>query len=477
MNRKWIWIALLVFLLPIVARAAWFYPGTYSRAEKVQIPDYNAMQLPLAPLQTPQAADVDSQMEGVVVFDMTHANLFQQGEVQALTEALTARGGQVEFDMEYEMLAARLRYASAYVIVAPNSTYTGEEIRLLADFVARGGRLAVFTDATRGTLFYDYNTGNPTQASDSNAVNPLLAPFGITINNDYLYNLAENEGNFRNVYFDQFGQADLTGDLKRVALYGTHSVKTETGTLLLSGGEKTFSSLTDAHNTLEGGAALSADGNVLVFGDATFLSTPYNQVADNSTLIGNIADFLLGGARQPALVDFPFLFRGKTVQVLPTAEVQMTAEMVAALGQMQANLSYLSVDLKMVEEAPDEGDMLILGTFVQSDDLDPFIKDFDLVTDDYSSFVEVPGIGKVGRTGNGLVLFLPGEKGNTLILLAETTDDLTYLLSTLNYGGLSSCLVQGEVALCSIGFGGSFSEDPYVPYEEPVEEATPTPAG
>ena len=56
-----------------------------------------------------------------------------------------------------------------------------EEIRLLTDFVDRGGRLAIFTDATRGMLLYDYNTGAESQFSDSNAVNPLLAPFGISL--------------------------------------------------------------------------------------------------------------------------------------------------------------------------------------------------------------------------------------------------------------------------------------------------------
>ena len=53
MNRKWIWIALAVFVLPIAARALWFFPGYYSRAEAVQTPDYSAMQLSSAPMRRP----------------------------------------------------------------------------------------------------------------------------------------------------------------------------------------------------------------------------------------------------------------------------------------------------------------------------------------------------------------------------------------------------------------------------------------
>lgn len=480
MNRKWIWIALAVFVLPIAARALWFFPGYYSRAEAVQTPDYSAMQLSSAPMRAAAPEADAQQMGGRVVFDAAHSNQYQQSEVQALTGALGARGAQVEFDMDYGTLEARLRYASAYVTIAPNAYFSSDEIRSLTAFVERGGRLAVFTDATRGTLYYDYNTGSESLFADSNAVNPLLAPHGITVNNDYLYNLQENEGNFRNVLFEQFAKNELTFGLKQVALYGTHSVGTASGQVLLTGGDQTFSSLTDAHDPLEGGAALSADGNVLVFGDFTFLHAPYNEVADNATLIANIADFLLGGAREQTLANFPYLFQGKTVQVLPTSEVQMTAEMVASLGRMQSALQYLNVGIQVVEDDP-TGDRLILGTFTQSDDLDPFIEGFDLATDDFSSFVEVPGFGKVGRTGNGLLLFETGSQGNTLVLLAETTDDLTYLLDALS-SGLYGCLIQGEVGVCSIGYGGSFSEDSTVDSyggtpapAEPAAEGTPVP--
>jgi hypothetical protein len=478
MNRKWILIALLAFLLPVIARALWFFPG-YGTRPKVKTPDFAAMKMPVAPVQSPAPDANLTQAGGVVVFDTLHANQFQQSEVQSLTEALGARGARVEFDMEYGMLESRLRYASAYVIVAPNMLFTNDEIRILTAFVERGGRLAVFTDATRGALLYDYNTGTESLFPDSNAANPLLGPFGITINSDYLYNLVENEGNFRNVFFDDFGKNELTFGLKQVAFYGAHSVKSDSGLVLLSSGEQTLSSLTDAHNPSEGGAALSADGNVLAFGDFTFLSTPYNGVADNSTLIANIADFLLGGTRKQSLANFPFIFSGKTVQVLPTSEVQMTAEMVAALGGMQFSLQMVNTQMQMVDKAPVKGDTIVLGTFTQTEDLLPYIEAFNLVTDDFSPYIELDGFGKIGRTGNGLLLFEAGKQGNTLILLAETTDDLTYLLNTLN-SGLYGCLIQGEIGVCSIGYGGSFSEEPTyevtpTPYDAPAGQGTPAP--
>ena len=48
---------------------------------------------------------------------------------------------------------------------------------------------------------------------------------------------------------------------------------------------------------------------------------------------------------------------------------------------------------------------------------------------------------------------------------------MTSLLDTLSAGDLSGCLVQGNVAACSIGFGGSFDE------VTPTPELTPTAGG
>jgi hypothetical protein len=355
--------------------------------------------------------------------------------------------------------------------------FTSDESRIISAFVQRGGRLVVFSDATRGLLSYDFVTGNQTMYSDSDIVNPLLAPFGLSVNNDYLYNIVRNEGNFRNVFFDQFGKSEVTFGLKQIALYGTHSVKTDSGLILLSSGDQTLSSQTDAHDPSAGGAALSADGNVLVFGDFTFLTTPYNEVADNAALIANIADFMLSGTRKQTLANFPYIFNGKNVQILPTSEVQITAEMIASLGRMQTSLKMLNLEMKITDKVPAEGDTLILGTFTQNGDLLPLIKPFGLLVDEFAPYIEVPGFGKVGRTGTGMLLFKPGPKGNTLILLADTNDDLTYLLDALSAGGLTGCLLQGEVGVCSIGFGGSFSENPTpTPVITPVE-ATPTAAG
>ncbi|MCL5611759.1 MAG: hypothetical protein M1485_04280 [Chloroflexi bacterium] len=473
MNRKTITIILALFILPIVLRFAWYFPG-FDLPHKIQTPDYASLKMPQAPISTPQPEDI-KQKGGVVLLDYSHSNQFRPSEFQAMADALTRRGARVEINTDTAKLESQLKAASSYIIISPSINFTADETRFILDFERRGGRLAFFTDATRGLVYTDYTSGSPVILPDTDIVNPLLESFGISFNNDYLYNLTDNEGNFRNVFFEQFGKSDLTWGLKKITLYGVHSVKTDSGLALLVGGDKTFSSGTDAmpgNDSKQGWAAsaLSADGNVLAVGDFTFMQTPYNTVADNNILVNNVADFLIGGTHQVTLADFPFVFNGATASILPTSNVQMTAEMTGALSRLQAELKTLNVDMKISETATNSGNEIVLGTFSPSDDLAKYIDAFSLKLDGTSEFVEVPQFGKLGRAGNGILLFSAGKSGNTIVLLADTETDLTTLMDTLSSGSLAGCVLQNNIGVCSIGSGGKFSTTP-----APAAEGTPTP--
>ena len=471
MNRKFFWIALAALVLPILLRLVWLFPG-FDLPRTISTPNYANLKMPEAPISTTQVGAV-KQTGGAVFIDYAHSNQFQPNEIQTLSDALDLRGARVEFVSDTTTLSTNLKSASAYVVISPSTNFTVEDIKLVQDFVGRGGRLAVFTDATRGQVLYDFQ-GNPVaNTPDVNTANPLLEPFGIIFNADYLYNLVENEGNFRNVYFQTFGKSDLTWGLSKVALYGSHSVGSDSGLPLLVGSDKTLSSATDAapgNDPKKGWAAavLSKDGNVFAAGDFTFMTPPYNTVADNSTLINNLADFLLGGQRKNVLSNFPYIFGNSTVDILPTSNIQMTAELTGALARFQAGLASVNDEIKVVKNAPASGNLVVLGTYAASDDLAKYVEPFNIKLDDTSEFVDIPQFGKLGHSGNGLLLFSHTDQGTTLVVLADTVDDVTTLMDTLSTGDLSSCLIQGDVGLCSIGIGGSFSEG-----GSPTPEATP----
>jgi len=477
MKKNMLWIALAAFVIPILARGLLFYRG-FPNQPKIATPDYQALTIP-QPIMGKPASETDiPQVHGVVLFDLTHANQYQPADVQSLQDAIEKRGGRVETVSDSASLEQQLKYASTLTIISPSSSFSADESRIIQAFVRRGGRLLVFTDATHGLVYTDFFTGSTISYPDTNPINPLLSAFGITVNNDYLYNVEEHEGNFRNIFFEGFGKHELTFGLKKVALYGTHSIKTSSGLILFRGTESTLSSSDDAHHQSEGGAALNKDGNVLVFGDFTFLSSPYQNVLDNSTLIANIADFSLSGTQSLSLVNFPYIFTQPEVQVYPLSEVQLTPETISAIGGLQASLGLLNISIKIVDEAPRDGDILALGTFTKSDDLPTFTKPFGITMDDESDTITVPGFGDVSRYGNGIVLFEPNNKGNKLTLLANTPEDLLVLLSTVSSGSLGNCIVQDKIAVCSVGYGGeSFFEEETATPEPAASDAAPTPSG
>jgi len=484
MNRKIFWIALAALVLPVLVRLIWLFPG-FDFPRSIATPDYANMKMPEAPVSTLQVETI-KKLGGIVIVDNAHSNQYQPTEIQTLTNALTQRGARVEFASELTTLSSQLKYASAYIVISPSTAFSSEDIRLVRDFVNRGGRLTVFTDATRGQVMYDF-TGNPVgNTPDVNAVNPLLEPFGITINGDYLYDLIENEGNFRNVYFKSFGKSDLTWGLSKIALYGTHSVETDSGLALWVGDNKTLSSTTDATPANDpkqewAAAVLSKDGNVFAAGDFTFMMPPYDTVGDNSTLINNIADFLLNGHRQDVLANYPYIFDEAQVDILATSNVQLTAGITGALSSLQARLAATNTELKVVKDTPTDNNLIVLGTFSTSDDLNKYVEPFNVKLDDTNEYVEIPQFGKIGRSGNGVLLFSHSEKGTTLVLLADTVDDVTTLMDTLSSGDLSGCVLQGDIGVCSIGVGGSFSlGGTPIPDATPLQgetTVTPTPSG
>jgi hypothetical protein len=472
-------LAIVLFLAPGLVRA-WYYgvtPFPYQNTT-VKTPAFESFSVPEPPTPSSQVKSVAAVPNGkVVIIDKFHGNQFDQSELEPWITALNARGAQVEFDTGSKTLEAQLKYASAYVVFSPTVAFTGDELRVIRRFVANGGRLLVFADPTRSLITYDYY-GNTLILPDVNIANPLIASFGLSFTNDYLYNLEKNEGNFRNVEFTAFATDPLTANLQMVVFYGAHSIHTEPGLALASGDAQTLSSLTDQGNQLSP-MALSTDGQVLAVGDFTFLLDPYNQVADNKILLANLADFALGGMRTPALANFPYLFE-RPVSLVTTGDLQLTSDLLGPVAGLQKSLKAVNIPINVSDKAPKDGDLLVLGVPPLSADLNTYLKPFNLKFSDSSPTVEVPGFGTVNMNGNSLLLFNRGPQSNTFILLADNLANLPKLLSLVSGGDLTACVVQGNIGVCSIapglpGSSNSFLPTPTLPALTPGASSTPTP--
>lgn len=481
MKKGYFYIALAALLLPLLIRTFWFYRGVVERP-KIATPDFASFTIPKAPVNE-SANDEVKQLGGVVIIDQAHGNQFSMAEIAAFTSAIQQRGGKIETLSDSVSLDFQLKYANAFVSISPTSSFTALEIQALQNFAERGGKILVFTDATRNFISVDFVSGNPIAVGDSNAANSLLNVFDITVNNDYLYNIQENEGNFRNVLFNEFGKSELTFGLKEIALYGAHSVESASGLILLGGSESNLSSINDAHNPNHGGAVLSEDGNVVAFGDFTFLSSPYSKYTDNATLISNLADFALTGEQSLTLENFPYIFTGNTVKVYISSDLSKNTSLITALSGLQSSLRFRSIEMRLVDEVPSSGDTIIISTFLLDDDTQAIANKFDI---EFNDAIETVEFGEVSRSGAGIFLFDSTNNRNTLVILADSSDDVIAMMNLASNDNIHSCLTADNIAVCSVGFGddfggGFFEETPFeeFPSEDiPTDaEATPTPSG
>ncbi|MCS6994751.1 MAG: GldG family protein [Anaerolineales bacterium] len=465
-------LALVLFLLPIAGRYLMYHDPRATYEPRVTPADFTRFTLPEPP--TPSAslpAAFEPVHAGkVVLLDAAHGNQYAPNEIEPLITALSARGGRVEFHSSGQALGSQLKYASAYIVFSPSSDFSAEELLAIQQFVESGGRLLVFADPTRSLLSYDFFTGTVTALPDVNYVNPLLAPYGMSVVNDYLYNLQSNEGNFRNVKFNEFAEHPLTSGLKMVVFYGVHSIQAGNNTALIRSDKNTYSSLTDqgrAYTPL----AVSANGQVLAAGDFSFLTPSFSQVADNAALVGTIADFALGSKRTPSLVNFPYLFF-RPVSLVTLGTLTLDANLLQPVAALQNALSLVNVPLQVREKAAEGNDVILLGTFEDEDAIAAYIKPFGISietdAETEESIVQIRGIGKVSGKESGLLLFSTNTKANTLVLLAPNAKMLPELVSLTAAGELSSCVVQGSIGICTLtpseDENGSFYEDYQDPY-------------
>ncbi len=470
-TRNRIILAVVLFFIPILARAIMFYQNPFYRAE-VSKPDFASFKLqePPTPSASLAAVAVPAGEGKVVIIDAAHGNQYVPNEIEPLVTALSARGGRVEFDKGTQPLTGQLKYASAYIIFSPSYSFSGEELRAIRQFVESGGRLLVFADPTRFLVTYDSYSGATFISPDVNYVNPVLAPYGLSFVNDYLYNLQDNEGNFRNVKFVDFADSPLTDGLKMVVFYGVHSIQSHTGALLVRSDENTFSSLTD-----RGGPyaplALSENGQVLAAGDFSFLTNPFSQVADNGMLLGAIADFALGSKRVPSLVNFPYLFSRPISLVMMGGEAQLDASLLGPIATLQNALQLVNIPLNLRVKAYDGDDVIVLGSLQDKDAVVYYTKSFGITLSEDESTIEVKGVGQVSAKDSGLLLFSQAARSNTLVLLAPTAGMLPELVELVAGGDLSSCVVQENVGICALS---PVDEDVYSYDDYSFEYETPS---
>lgn len=469
-----IFIFLALLIVPLAARYLSFY--NFSRPERAPVPEYDPSGVP-ALVPTPSSSDFVDDPEvgsGFVLLDRAHDNDFNLSEIGFLDSRLSARGFEL-IPFNGGDLAGALRPVNAFVIIAPLDTYSMEEVRVVKDFVDRGGRLLMVGDPTRFLVGFEEDAVSLTYTIDNDDIplNSLANAFDIAFQGDYLYNTAESEGNYRNIILKQtgFGENRLLDGLLQLAFYGSHSIQVgPEGERLLTADSGTWSSATDRPGELALGVT-SGDRQVVALGDIDFLAEPYYTVYDNGRFIAQLADFLVEDDREYVLADFPYFFEDE-IQLVFAGRPDLGPDAFDEIIALQGAFRQTSKDLTLAAEPADDQDILYLGLYNQAEELadileeagvtlviDPPIEETPSEDDGDGDTDQVRRIesdlGNLQMAGNTLiVLNESGDQRQVVVLAASgeglenATERLISLIPLNADYALADCLLDGALAIC-----------------------------
>jgi hypothetical protein len=486
--RSWtkIVIACLLLILPVAGRWVWFHRGWYAPPV---IPQLDESQMEVrAPEYAPVLQEVGEKM-GRVVIDLGHYNNVEVDDLSPLWDRLAARGARVEtYDGFISSLDSELRGAVALVIVAPTLSYEGYEVESILDFVDGGGRVLLVADPTRAIPLPEEEQDTldlgevlfPQSAVP--AINSVAKPLGAVYFDDYLYNLVDNEGNYRNVKLTTFSENQpLTQGLSSVVFFASHSLRTD-GLSLISGDANTLSPLRTGETGLTA-AALAADGNVLALGDLTALTAPYHTVEDNDQFLSNIADWLVGGERVWDLRDFPYLFQ-RPVDLVQVSGEFVDPRLISEVGVLEEVLAEANLTLNLRETTQPDNDVLFVGTFENLELVEGYLDEAGVTItlqkeeeaapmaeeeEELKNKIEVQGLGTVPLAGSTLFVVDRGADRVVVIALGEDGGAAIAALERLANGDFFGCVDSDDVLVCSTGEeeeGVGLDEERQAPEEE-----------
>ncbi|MEE9201993.1 MAG: hypothetical protein V3U31_02215 [Dehalococcoidia bacterium] len=458
-------LVLIPFLVLVVAVGWRLSPllsyGSY-QSQVLPPPRFGDITVPLA---TPQPfTDSFDMRKGILLVDRAHDNRFALDELSPLAQRLLSRAYTLDYWQEEDSLAAKLRRADALAVVLPHEPFTDSQRQRVRDFVAQGGKLLLMGDPTR-----------------PGEISSLAAEFGLVFHPDYLYNLRENDGNFRYIFVRDFEEHQLTRGLEQINLYTAGSITGGRG--LATTDAYTYSDTRGAQGYFTP-VALAAGEQVLALGDFTFLTVPHSSLADNDLFLSRIADWLTVSQRRFSLAQFPYFFPGDV-------RVEMVdAEAVAEAIRLRNLLEGAGREAEVTDfQTETGGDRLVLGLFKDAEEVgdlldragievtvkeeeeaeeptpngepeaaaeeEPPVRRPPPLEEDEEEepefLLRIEGVGEVPGEGTALLWLDPRPQGRLLLVLADSEEGLRAAVAVLEAGEVGDWLVRPDLAVYRSG--------------------------
>ena len=428
---------LALALLPIFAVATFaagyffFYQGSYAPPPSVNIPFEQITSPAVAPVAA-TASSVTQVQEGLVLVDDLHLNSFTESEISTLISMVANRGYDVEVidssstvegQTRLQMLEQRLRRATSFAVMLPQTSYSEEEIDLVQRFVDKGGKLLLVSDPTR-----------------PNRINALAKRFGVEFQPDYLYNTVEYDLNFRHIFVRDFQPAPLTSGLDSIVLYVAGSIRSSGPGIAVSD-TNTKSSLGETAESFYP-IALGSTSNVLAIADFTFVVPPYNSLLSNNRLLSNVTDYLTDSQREFDLADFPYFYEPSLEDSI---DIVLGQPSVWNIGlEMRTGLSDYGLSSRISGEEDLSRNTVFLGLYEDSRAVSQYLQAAGISADDVLSLPFAP---ELDREDTSITLLHRDRDRYVLVVLADKPAVLSEALGSLFSGTFRNQLVNDYLGL------------------------------
>lgn len=287
-------VAVVVAVVVVAVVAAGAAVERQPSPEPAQHSEYDPGATLTEPLDANGSVEFDASLgggRGKVLIDQSHSNRFSLDDIAPMVRALTRAGYEVELytggDLETELMQA-----DAFVVINPAVKFRDTGNDALKRFTDNGGRLVVLAEPTTKAVTGGFIS---TAVGDQESrVTSLTSQYGMAVSTNYLYNQRRNDGNYKRLVVESAPNDELTG-VRQGVFYTSAEVT----------GVNARRVLVAAPGTKTGGTTESEGrktvamrkGNVLVFGDSTFVTTDYHNVGDNEETIAYIVEFMISGEK------------------------------------------------------------------------------------------------------------------------------------------------------------------------------------
>ena len=440
-------VVLIGILVVFLGRGFFYYNGFY-QAPPSEMPSYEQIVAPAAP--STEFSDVYEEEKGVLIVDVSHDNNFAPWELNVLLSRVTSRGFGVKLlekpedpKLRLENLEKKLRFADALVIISPGLSFSEEEAESIKKFVGKGGKLLLVEDPTRRhRVLWDPERKGV-------AINSISAEFGLIFEPDYLYNMKENDGNYRYVFFRKpyFEVNEITKNLEEITFYDGGSISSP-GLGIVFADENTFSSFIETKGRLSP-VALSEGSKVLAISDLTFMIEPFNASFDNNRFISNIADWLTLSVRVFSFSDFPyFLEDNLKVAYADASLIEIGLELKNFFERVgkSPELGQYEKEAEKREIAEVSQDTVFIGIFEDGTKVEEYLKRGNISITETE--IELENIGQLSQEKTSLLYLDESSDRKVLIILADAEETLKDTIALLKSGEFRKRLVTDILAIC-----------------------------